>query len=67
MPTFYDAMDTIYKLWHIKYTPWISEELFSLSWFTIVIAMIGIIPNHGHDASLCRRIVFRSLAFFISV
>lgn len=41
MPSFYDAVDTIYKLWDIKYTLWISEELFSLSWFVILIAMIG--------------------------
>jgi hypothetical protein len=39
---FYQIMVTIYKLWHQTYALWSSKELFSLSWWIIVITMTDI-------------------------
>lgn len=42
MSTFYESINLIYKLWDVTYNRWLSEELFSLSWFVILINTIGI-------------------------
>lgn len=38
---FYQGMQIIYQLWHHTIALWISQELFSPSWFVILISIIG--------------------------
>ncbi|HWR41722.1 CBO0543 family protein [Sporomusa sp.] len=57
---FYQGMQIIYQLWHHTYALWISKELFSFSWFVILISIIGIYTTMFIfiDRSRLREIIF---------